>query len=62
MAKLGLFSIIAGICGLMTSTQIVSAKSLTEEIGLTATTLIAVGWLGLLALLAIAIVLPLVRR
>jgi hypothetical protein len=62
MAKTGLISIIAGICGLLASTQMASAESLTEEIGLTATTLIALGWLGLLTLLALAIILPLVRR
>ena len=62
MAKLGLISVIAGISGLMASTSIASAESLQEQIGLTASTLISVGWLGLLALLALAIVLPLVRH
>ena len=62
MAKLGLISAIAGISGLMASTSIASAESLQEQIGLTASTLISVGWLGLLALLALAIVLPLVRH
>jgi hypothetical protein len=52
----------AGIFGLMASTQVASAESLTEQIGLTASTLISLGWLGLLSLLAIAIILPLVRR
>jgi len=62
MAKLGLISLMAGVFGLMASTQVASAESLTEEIGLTATTVISLGWLGLLTLLAIAIILPLVRR
>jgi hypothetical protein len=62
MAKLGLISVIAGISGLIASTSIASAESLQEQIGLTASTLISVGWLGLLALLALAIVLPLVRH
>ena len=62
MVKLGLVSVVAGICGLLTSTQIASAESIQEEIGLTATTLIALGWFGLLSLLALAIILPLVRR
>lgn len=62
MAKLGLISVIAGISGLLASTQIASAESLQEQIGLTASTLIAAGWLGLLTLLAIAIILPLVRH
>jgi hypothetical protein len=62
MAKLGLISLMASVFGLMASTQVASAESLTEEIGLTATTVISLGWLGLLTLLAIAIILPLVRR
>lgn len=62
MAKLGLVSLIAGVCGLLTTTGIASAESLQEQIGLTASTLIAAGWLGLLTLLAIAIILPLVRH
>ena len=62
MAKLGLISVMAGIFGLMASTQVASAESLQEQIGLTASTLIALGWLGLLSLLALAIILPLVRR
>jgi hypothetical protein len=62
MAKLGLISLMAGVFGLMASTQVASATSLTEEIGLTATTVILLGWLGLLSLLAIAIILPRVRR
>jgi hypothetical protein len=62
MAKFGLISIVAGISGLLASSSIASAGSLSEELGLTASTLIAAGWLGLLSLLAIAIVLPLVRR
>ncbi len=62
MAKLGLVSVIASISGLLTSTQVVSAESLQEQFGLTASSLVAVGWLGLLVLLAVAIILPLVRR
>jgi hypothetical protein len=62
MAKLGFVSMVAGAGALLTSTQIASAQSLQEEIGLTATTLIALGWFGLLTLLALAIILPLVRR
>jgi hypothetical protein len=62
MARRGLISAIAGISGLLTTTQIASAESLQDQIGLTASTLIAAGWLGLLTLLAIAIILPLVRH
>jgi hypothetical protein len=62
MAKPGFTSVIAGISGLLTTTQIASAASLQDQIGLTASTLIAAGWLGLLTLLAIAIILPLVRH
>ncbi|HEU0074704.1 MAG TPA: hypothetical protein VFS30_11925 [Dehalococcoidia bacterium] len=62
MAKPGLISLIAGISGLLTATQIASAESLQDQIGLTASTLIAAGWFGLLTLLALAIILPLVRR
>ncbi len=62
MAKLGLFSVIAGIAGLVTSTQVASAQSLQDQLGLTASTLVAAGWLVLLTLPAVAIILPLVRR
>lgn len=62
MAKLGLISIVASISGLLTTTQIAAAESLQDQIGLTASTLIAAGWLGILTLLAIAIILPLVRH
>ncbi len=62
MAKLGLVSVIASISGLLTSTQFASAESLQEQFGLTASSLVAVGWLGLLVLLAVAIILPLIRR
>lgn len=61
MAKL-LFALLAGICGILTTTTVASAESLQEQIGLTASTLIAIGWLGLLTLLALAIILPLVRH
>jgi hypothetical protein len=62
MARRGLISAIAGISGLLTTTQIASAESLQDKIGLTASTLIAAGWLGVLTLLALAIILPLVRH
>ena len=62
MVKTGLISVMAGISGLLASTQVASAQSLQDQIGLTASTLISLGWLGLLVLLAIAIILPLVRR
>ncbi len=62
MAKLGLFSVIAGIAGLVTSTQVASAQSLQDQLGLTASALVAAGWLVLLTLPAVAIILPLVRR
>jgi hypothetical protein len=57
-----MISVIAGISGLLVSTQVASAESLQEQIGLTASTLISLGWLGILLLLAIAIILPLVRH
>jgi hypothetical protein len=57
-----MISVIAGILGLLVSTQVASAESLQEQIGLTASTLISLGWLGILLLLAIAIILPLVRH
>ena len=60
--KLGLTSIVAGITGLLASTNVASAESLNDQLGLTASTLVAAGWLGILTLLAIAIILPLVRR
>ena len=62
MVKLGLVSIVAGITGLTASTSVASAESLQDQLGLTASTLVAAGWLGILTLLAIAIILPLVRR
>jgi hypothetical protein len=62
MAKLGIFSVIAGIGGLLTSTQMASAQSLTDQIGLTASSAIAVGWLAMLSLLALALIVPLMRR
>ena len=58
----GLTVLIAGIMGLIASTQVTSAESLEEQIGLTASSLVAFGWLGLLVLLGIAIILPLIRR
>jgi hypothetical protein len=61
MAKL-LFALLAGICGVFTTTAVASAESLQDQLGLTASTLIALGWLGLLTLLALAIILPLVRH
>jgi len=61
MAKLGIFTVIAAFCGLLASTQVAAAESLTE-IGITASSVIALGWLGLLSLLAIAIILPLVKH
>ncbi len=62
MAKLGMISIVAGITGLLASTSVASAAGLKDQFGLTASTLVAAGWLGLLTLLAIAIILPLARR
>jgi hypothetical protein len=62
VVKPGMISVIAGISGLLVSTQVASAESLQEQIGLTASTLISLGWLGILLLLAIAIILPLVRH
>ena len=62
MGKLGIVSMIAGFSGLLASTQVAWAGSLQDQIGLTASSLVAVGWLGLLTLLAVAIILPLVRH
>jgi len=61
MTKL-LFALLAGISGILTTTAVASAESLQDQLGLTASTLIALGWLGLLTLLALAIILPLVRH
>ena len=45
----GLTVLIAGIMGLIASTQVASAESLEEQIGLTASSLVAFGWLGQLS-------------
>ncbi|HEY7466268.1 MAG TPA: hypothetical protein VIB47_06205 [Dehalococcoidia bacterium] len=62
MAKTGLLATFAGISGLLTSTQIAAAESLQDSVGLTAASLIGFGWLAFLAVLALAIVLPLIRH
>jgi hypothetical protein len=62
MAKTGLLATLAGISGLLTSTQIAAAESLQESVGITAASLIGLGWLAFLAALAVAIVLPLIRH
>ncbi|HWC30182.1 MAG TPA: hypothetical protein VG845_08885 [Dehalococcoidia bacterium] len=58
----GILAAVAGISGLMTSTQIASAESLTDQLGVTAATLIGLGWLAFLGVLAFAIILPLIRH
>jgi hypothetical protein len=62
MAKTGLLATLAGISGLLTSTQIAAAESLQDSVGLTAASVIGFGWLVLLAVLGLAIILPMIRR
>jgi hypothetical protein len=62
MAKLVVFGVVAGLCAVLSGTEVSSAESLTDQIGLTASSAIAIGWLGLLSLLALALIVPLLRR
>ena len=62
MAKTGLLAAVAGLSGLLTSTHIAAANGLSEQVGTTAATLIGLGWLAILAALALAIVLPMIRH
>ena len=62
MAKTGLLAAVAGISGLLTSTQIAAANGLEDQVGSTAASLIGLGWLAFLAFLALAIILPMIRH
>lgn len=62
MAKTGLLAAVAGISGLLTSTQIAAANGLEDQVGSTAASLIGLGWLAFLAFLAAAIILPMIRH
>ncbi|HLG11126.1 MAG TPA: hypothetical protein VI876_05135 [Dehalococcoidia bacterium] len=62
MAKTGLIAAVAGLSGLLTTTQVAAANGLSDQVGVTAATLIGLGWLALLTALALAIVLPMIRH
>jgi hypothetical protein len=62
MAKLGIITAVVAFFGLLATTQVAAAESITKQFGITASSVIALGWLGLLTLLAIAIILPVIRR
>ncbi len=62
MAKTGFLAAVAGISGLMTSTQIAAANGLADQVGITAASVIGLGWLVFLSALAFAIILPLIRH
>jgi hypothetical protein len=62
MAKKALLATVAGISSLLTSTQLAAANGLEDQVGSTAAAIIALGWLGFLSFLALAIILPLIRR
>jgi len=62
MAKTGLLTAIAGISGLLTTTQVAAANGLGDQVGLSAAWVVGLGWLAFPAALAFAIILPLIRR
>lgn len=60
--RTALIAVLAAFSALLTTTQVTAAQSLSEQFGDTAAMVIGLGWLLFLGLLAVAIVLPLVRR
>ena len=62
MARTGLLAAVAGISGLLTSTHIAAAETLQDSVGITAASVIGLGWLAFLGALAFAIILPLIRH
>jgi hypothetical protein len=62
MVKAGLLAALAGIAGLMTTTQAAAASGLADQAGVAVASLAGLGWLVVLSALAWAIVRQLLRR
>jgi hypothetical protein len=62
MVRTAILSSLAGASSLLTSTQLAAAGGLEDQVGGTAATIISLGWLGILAVLALAIIVPMLRH